>query len=65
MQYMAPEVYDYGKKSPRTCVWPLGAMLFSICDNGEPLFFGRPNQIKQAMNANCQFRRIDMLDDRS
>ena len=65
MKYMAPEVYDFGQKVPKTDIWPLGAVMFSICDNGEPLFFGRPNQIKQAMKNNCQFRRIGALIYRS
>ena len=46
MASTAPEVYDFGVFTKKAEVWPLGILLYSLCENGEPLLFGRPNQIK-------------------
>ena len=62
--YTAPEVYDFGKYTSKADSWSLGIVLYTLCDNGEPLLFGRPNQIKQAIDAEAYLNRIETLEDR-
>ena len=61
MTTMAPEVFDFGTFSKKSLIWPLGTLLYNLCDNGEPLFFGKPNQVKQSINARAYFYRINAL----
>ena len=59
--YTAPEVYDFGKYTSKADTWSLGVVLNSLCDNGEPLFFGRPNQMKQSIKSKAYLGRIEAL----
>ena len=59
--YTAPEVYDFGKYTSKADTWSLGVVLHSLCDNGEPLFFGRANQMKQSIKHETYKNKIDAL----
>ena len=55
-------MYDYGRAFSKSDMWTLGVSLFALCENGEPLLFGRPNQIKQAIDACAYYYRIASLE---